>query len=71
MDKLCGLNNIGNTCYLNSALQLLINCTVLSKFMLSFNFKSEKFQYEQILMTPAGDPKQAFTYFRRFLPIFN
>ena len=42
MDKLCGLNNIGNTCYLNSALQLLINCTVLSKFMLSFNFKSEK-----------------------------
>ena len=42
MDKLCGFNNIGNTCYLNSALQLLINCTVLTKFILSFNFKSDK-----------------------------
>ena len=42
MDKLCGFNNIGNTCYLNSALQLLINCTVLTKFISSFNFKSEK-----------------------------
>ena len=42
MDSLCGFNNIGNTCYLNSALQLLINCTVLTKILLSYNFKSDK-----------------------------
>ena len=42
MDTLCGLNNLGNTCYLNSAIQLLCNCTVLVKLLTSFNFKSQK-----------------------------
>ena len=41
MDNLVGLNNLGNTCYLNSALQILINCTVLTKVILSQSFKSE------------------------------
>lgn len=41
MDKLSGLNNIGNTCYLNSAMQLVINCTVLSKVILTHNFDNK------------------------------
>lgn len=38
MNKQSGLTNIGNTCYLNSALQLFIRCSVLTKFILSNNF---------------------------------
>lgn len=41
MDNLVGLNNLGNTCYLNSALQIIVNCTVLTKVILSQSFKSE------------------------------
>lgn len=46
----CGLNNIGNTCFMNSALQLLVNCTVLSKFILNNDFESKKLNcYKQFL----------------------
>lgn len=41
MDNLVGLNNLGNTCYLNSALQILVNCTVLTKIILSQSFNSD------------------------------
>jgi ubiquitin C-terminal hydrolase len=42
MDQLCGFNNMGNTCYMNAALQIITNSTVLTKIMLTNNFVSPK-----------------------------
>ena len=50
-NKLTGFNNLGNTCYLNSALQLVFHCTVFSKFMLGNNFDNKFLKgYKQTLV---------------------
>lgn len=38
---LCGLNNLGNTCFMNSAIQCLSNVPSLTEYMLSGQWKEE------------------------------
>lgn len=38
---LCGLNNLGNTCYMNSALQCLSNCTPLTNYFINKTYVGE------------------------------
>ena len=38
---LCGLRNLGNTCFMNSIVQCLSNTNELLKYMLSNRFKGE------------------------------
>ncbi|VDP04343.1 unnamed protein product [Schistosoma mattheei] len=37
----CGLNNLGNTCFMNSALQCMSNVPALTSYFLSGKWKSE------------------------------
>lgn len=38
-DTVCGLANIGNTCYMNSVIQVLAHCPQISKYITTLEFK--------------------------------
>ena len=51
LSKVTGLKNIGNTCYLNSSLQLLINTDLLTQFFINNEFKNKELKgYRQTLI---------------------
>lgn len=41
MDYTCGLQNVGNTCYMNSVLQVILNNKFIKNYLLSNKFESD------------------------------
>ena len=67
-----GIINIGNTCYMNSVLQLLINCTVLTKFILNTNFNNTKINcYKKFLLDYFSDNLVRPDIIKLLFPQFN
>lgn len=74
--SIAGFRNIGNTCFMNSAIQTLIRCDLLTKFMLSHEFtgplsntyKNLLFNYTREKILSPGEVKHVLgKRFRRFM----
>lgn len=58
LSKVQGFNNMGNTCFMNSALQLLFRCSAFTKYMLNTdNFESKVLKCYKITLTDYFNPK--------------
>jgi len=42
---ICALENMGNTCYMNSILQLLVHCNNFINYIISINYNNENIEY--------------------------
>ena len=41
LTKVQGFDNMGNTCFMNSALQILFRCSAFTKYILNNKFESK------------------------------
>ena len=42
LSKIQGFDNMGNTCYMNASLQLLVRCSAFTKYILNMDEVSSK-----------------------------
>ena len=47
LQKIQGLNNIGNTCFMNSVLQIIFRCSAFTKYMINI-LNNDKLQSKQL-----------------------
>ena len=49
---ICGFQNVGNTCYFNSALQCLLNSDKFNEYIINNNFKNKNLisEYKKLLV---------------------
>ena len=58
LTKIQGFNNMGNTCFMNSALQILFRCSAFTKYMLNTqDFESKVLKCYKITLSDYFNPK--------------
>lgn len=56
LKKIQGFDNMGNTCFMNSALQILVRCSAFTKYMLNNNYESKVLKCYKITLNDYFNP---------------